>query len=312
MRYELTDLRLFLEIAQARSLTAGASAVFITPSAASYRLKNLEQAMGTPLFDRTPRGMELTAAGEAVLSHVRELFEGIERMQGDVSRFISGLKGHVRLVANSSSLNGFVTHTLGRFLVAYPGIDAEVDERQSETIPSMVLAREADIGIFAGSTDVEGLTIHPYAVDRLVIVTPRDHVLASQSRIRLGAALDSDFVCMGRPSSNYLFLRDTAARYGRTVRTRLHAHDFEALLQLVAAGVGVAMVPRSVLAGRPMAQQLAIIELDEPWALRELNLAVRQDARFPNFITACMNFLLEDPVVAQTRTPQAGEADEAS
>lgn len=312
MRYELTDLRLFLEIAQARSLTAGASAVFITPSAASYRLKNLEQAMGTPLFDRTPRGMELTAAGEAVLGHVRELFEGIERMQGDVSRFISGLKGHVRLVANSSSLNGFVTHTLGRFLVAYPGIDAEVDERQSETIPSMVLAREADIGIFAGSTDVEGLAIHPYAVDRLVIVTPRDHVLASQNRIRLGAVLDSDFVCMSRPSSNYLFLRDTAARYGRTVRTRLHAHDFEALLQLVAAGVGVAMVPRSVLAGRPMAQQLAIIGLDEPWALRELNLAVRQDARFPNFITACMHFLLEDPVVAQTRTPQAGEADEAA
>ncbi|HRO53982.1 MAG TPA: LysR family transcriptional regulator, partial [Alicycliphilus sp.] len=86
MRYELSDLRLFLEIAQARSLTAGAAAVFITPSAASYRLKNLEQALGTALFERTPRGMDPTPAGEAMLAHVRELFEGIERMQGDVSR----------------------------------------------------------------------------------------------------------------------------------------------------------------------------------------------------------------------------------
>ena len=56
-----------------------------------------------------------------MLAHVRELFEGIERMQGDVSRFVSGVKGQVRLAANSSSLNGFVTPTLGRFLVAYPG-----------------------------------------------------------------------------------------------------------------------------------------------------------------------------------------------
>lgn len=301
MRYELTDLRLFLEIAQARSLTAGASAVYITPSAASYRLKNLEQALGTALFERTPRGMEITPAGEAVLLHVRELFEGIERMQGDVSRFISGIKGHVRLIANSSSLNGFVSQTLGRFLAAYPGIDAEVDERQSEDIPAAVLAREADIGIFAGTTNVEGLMIHPYAVDRLVIVAPRDHILAAQKSIRLGAVLDFDLVCMSRSSSNFLFLRDTAAKYGRNLRTRLHAHGFEAVLSLVAAGVGVAMVPSSVVSNRQQSQHLAVIELDEPWALRKLNLVVRKDAKFPNFISACVTFLLEDPLVASTR-----------
>lgn len=302
MRYELSDLRLFLEIAQAGSLTAGASAVFITPSAASYRLKNLEQALGTPLFDRNPRGMELTPAGDAVLAHVRELFEGIARMQGDVSRFISGVKGHVRLVANSSSLNGFVTPTLGRFLVAYPGIDADIEERQSEDIPRAVLAREADVGIFAGPSDVQGLATHPYAVDRLVIVTPRDHVLASQSSIRLGAALDFDFVCMARSSSNYLFLRDTAQKVGRTVRARLHAHNFDAVLSLVASGVGIALVPTSVLGHHAQSGQLAVVRLDEPWALRELSLVVRQDARFPGFISEFVNFLLEDPQVAMTRT----------
>ena len=303
MRYELTDLRLFLEIAQARSLTAGAAALFTTPSAASYRLKNLEQALGTPLFVRTPRGMELTPAGDAVLLHVREMFEGIERMQGEVSRFISGLKGHVRLVANSSSLNGFVTQTLGRFLVAYPGIDAEVEERQSEDIPAAVLAREADIGIFAGDTQVQGLRVQPYAIERLVLVTPREHVLAAQRSIRLGAALDFDFVCMSRSSSNFLFLRDTAARHGRALRTRLHVHGFEAVLALVAAGVGVALVPSSVLAHRQQSQHVQVVELDEPWALRKLHLAVRQDARFPNFIDACLRFLLDDPVVAATRLP---------
>lgn len=302
MRYELSDLRLFLEIAQARSLTAGAAAVFITPSAASYRLKNLEQALGTALFERTPRGMDLTPAGDAVLQHVRELFEGITRMQGDVSRFISGVKGHVRLIANSSALNGFVTPTLGRFLVAHPGIDAEIEERQSEAIPAAVLAREADVGIFAGPSGVQGLVTHPYAVDRLVIVTPREHVLAAQPSLRLGAALDFDFVCMARSSSNYLFLRDSAQRLGKAVRARLHAHSFDAVLSLVAAGVGIALVPSSVLGGRLQPEQVAVLQLDEPWALRELSLVIRQDARFPDFITEFVNFLLEDPQVAMTRS----------
>lgn len=301
MRYELSDLRLFLEIAQARSLTAGAAAVFITPSAASYRLKNLEQALGTALFERTPRGMDPTPAGEAMLAHVRELFEGIERMQGDVSRFVSGVKGQVRLAANSSSLNGFVTPTLGRFLVAYPGIDVEIEERQSEAIPAAVLAREADVGIFAGPSDVQGLVTHAYAVDRLVIAAPAGHVLAAHQRIRLGAALDFDFVCMARASSNYLFLRDSAQRLGKTVRARLHGHSFDAVLALVAAGVGIAMVPSSVLGGRWQANPLAIIELDELWALRRLSLLVRKDARLPGFITEFVSFLLDDPQVAVTR-----------
>jgi DNA-binding transcriptional LysR family regulator len=305
MRYELSDLRLFQEIAQARSLTAGASAVFLTPSAASYRLKNLEQALGTLLFERTSRGMELTPAGESVLAHVRELFEGIARMQGDVSRFISGVKGHVRLMANSSSLNGFVTPTLGRFLAAYPGIDAEVQEHQSEDIPGLVLAREADVGIFAGGTDVQGLAVHPYAVDRLVIVTPRDHILSSQASIRLGAALDFDFVCMARRSSNFLFLRDTGQKIGKAVRARTHAHGFEAVISLVAAGVGIALVPTSVLGSHPLSDRLVSIPLDESWALRELSLVVRQDARFPGFITEFVGFLLDDPVVAATRAGSA-------
>lgn len=301
MRYELSDLRLFLEIAQARSLTAGAAAVFITPSAASYRLKNLEQALGTALFERTSRGMELTPAGDAVLGHVRELFEGVARMQSDVGRFLSGIKGHVRLVANSSSLNGFVTPSLGRFLVAYPGINAEVEERQSETIAAALLAREADVGIFAGPSLAPDLVVQPYAVDRLVVATPRSHVLATQASLCLGAALDFDFVCMARTSSNYLFLRDAAHKCGKGVRVRLHAHSFDAVLSLVAAGVGIALMPQSVLGGRLLSDQVAVLALDEPWALRQLSLAVRKDARFPGFITEFVNFLLEDPQVAMTR-----------
>lgn len=299
MRYELTDLKLFLEIAQARSLSIGASAVYITASSASYRLKNLEQAMGTALFVRTPRGMNLTPAGEAVLLHVRELFEGVERMHGEVGRFISGLKGHVRLAANSSALNGFAMASIGRFLVLNPDVDADIEERQSETIPAAVLAREVDIGIFAGTTEVSGLELHRYAMDRLVIATPSAHVLADEQEVTLGAALEFDFVCMSRASSNFLFLRDMAQRIGKPLRARLHAPSFEAVLSLVAAGLGVALVPTCVLTRLPAGVSTA--PLAETWASRELTLAVRAESRLPSFASALVQFLLEDPRVSITR-----------
>lgn len=143
MRYDLTDLRLFQAIAEAQSLSGGANAIHLTASAASYRLKNLEQAMGTALFLRNARGMELTPAGDLLLVHVRELFQGIERMHGEVGRFASGLKGHIRLLANSSSLNGFIIPSVTRFLSAHPDVNIDLEERASETIVAAVAAHEA-------------------------------------------------------------------------------------------------------------------------------------------------------------------------
>ena len=301
MRYELTDLKLFLEIAQARNLSAGAAAVHITASSASYRLKNLEQGLNTVLFERTSRGMQLTPPGEAVLAHVRRLFEELERMHGEVGRFSSGLKGHVRLGANSSALNGFVTASIGRFLVLNPDVDADIEERSSTSIPAALLARELDIGVFAGPTEVEGLALYPYAFDQLMIATPADHPLAGERELQLGAALEFDFVCMSRTSSNTVFLREMAQRVGKPLSPRLHAHSFEAVLSLVQAGLGIALVPSSVLAEPPPG--VRVLPLAEPWARRELTLAVRADSRLPTFAEALMRFLLEDPRVASTRTP---------
>jgi DNA-binding transcriptional LysR family regulator len=280
--------------------------VHITASSASYRLKNLEHALGTPLFVRNARGMALTPAGDSMLAHVRELFEGVERMHEDVGRFTAGLRGHVRLAANSSALNGFITPSLGRFLMLNPHIDAEVEERQSELIPGAVRAREVDVGVFAGPTDVEGIRVHPYALDRLVMAVPSNHPLAGRGEITFAEALDFPFVCMSRNSSNFMFLRDMAQKAARPLSVRLHAHNFEAVQLLVDAGVGIALVPRSVVAASSERRAIATVSLSEPWALRALSLAVRREARMPAFVRAFVQFLLDDPRVAATRDAGGG------
>lgn len=303
MRYELTDLRLFQAIAEAQSLSSGASMVHITPSSASYRLKNLEQAMATPLFVRNARGMALTPAGETLLDHVRQLLAGVERMHGDVGRFSQGLRGHVRLVANSSSLHGFIIPSVSRFLVLHPDVNVDLEERQSETIPAAVLAHEADVGILAGEVQAEGVHTERYATDKLMIITPLAHALRAGHSVRLAAALDFDFVCMSRASSNYLFLRDVAQRTGKALRTRLHAPSFDAVIALVEAGVGVALVPSSVLGTVLQHGRVAALDLNETWAQRRLNLVTRAEGQLPSFTQTFIQFLLDDPHVAMTRNP---------
>ncbi len=303
MRYELTDLRLFLAIAEAKSLSGGANAVHLTASSASYRLKNLEFAMGVPLFKREARGMELTVEGAFVLKHVRSLLAGVERMHGEVSGFASGLKGSVKLFANSSSLNGFIVPSLSRFLSANPNVNILLEERSSNTIEAAIAGQEADIGIFAGRAESAGVNATRYAVDELIIAAPLNHPVVESSPVRFPAVLDLDFVCMSRSSSNYVFLRDMAKLAGKTPKVRIHVHTFDAVLSMVEAGVGVSLVPRSVAASALREERIAAVALSEPWALRELTLVTQAGVPPSPFVEQVAEYLLDDPIVAATREP---------
>ncbi|WP_332612036.1 LysR family transcriptional regulator [Achromobacter sp. ESBL13] len=301
MRYELTDLRLFLAIAEAQSLSGGANTVHLTASSASYRLKNLEAAMGVPLFKREARGMELTTEGAFVLKHVRSLLAGVERMHGEVSGFASGLKGSVKLFANSSSLNGFIVPSLSRFLSANPNVNILLEERSSTTIEAAIAGQEADIGIFAGHAESAGVQAVRYAIDELIIAAPPNHPVAQHSPVRFPAVLDLDFVCMSRASSNYIFLRDMARLAGKTPKVRIHVHTFDAVLSMVQAGVGVSLVPRSVAATGLREQRVAAVAISEPWARRELTLVTQANVPLSPFVEQVAAYLLDDPIVAATR-----------
>ena len=298
MRYELTDLRLFLAIAEAQSLSTGAEAVHITASAASYRIKNLEYAMGTPLFVRNARGMTLTPAGLALQGHVRSLLADIQRMHGDVGRFSAGLKGHIRLFANSSSLNSFIIPSLSGFLIANPNINIDLEERTSEEVLQGVIAGEADVGILAVTSDSKEIEQVAYAVDELVFVSSIDHPLARSASIGFEHALIYDFICMSQNSSNFLFLRDMAKKAGRQLNIRIHAHNFEAVLKLVEMGAGISLVPRSVALPLLRQNRLAATRIEQAWAQRQLNLITKAGVAQAAFVSNFVDFLLTHPHIA--------------
>ena len=268
MRYELTDLKVFLAIAAAKSLSGGAADMHLTAPSASYRLKNLEQALGAPLFERTSKGMQLTPAGLTVRRYAQAILGHVERLGAEMQRHTNGVVGHIRVFANSSTLNGLAP-ALSRFLAAYPNVNVELEEHLSATVVKAVQDDVADIGLAAGDIHFGGLTTIPYAHDELIFVTPPGHPLAEHPIVPLDMALTYDLVGIGKKSSNFVFLEAMARKLGVAPRVRVHASSFADVLACVKEGAGISLVPRSIAATFIQSGLVKQVRVDEPWAQRQ-------------------------------------------
>lgn len=284
-RYDLDDLRVFLAIAQARNLTHGAQQANLAPSSASHRLKSLEEAIGTPLFTRQARGVTLTPAGETLMRHARRVFAQLEQMHADLSPLARGVRGHVRLWANTHATHTYLPADLSAFLKDFPQVSISLEEHPSLDIVMALVRGEVDVGVVAEEVEGADVRLLPYRSDRLVLIAPLSHPRARRKRIKFSEVLDDPFVMLHAGSSIHTFTLNAAAALGRHLDVRIQVRSFEAVCRMVSAGVGVGLVPRSALVnhdGSPRAD-LVVIDLDEPWAKRNLQVCIRNDDNLTPF-----------------------------
>ncbi|HJW27239.1 MAG TPA: LysR family transcriptional regulator [Rhodocyclaceae bacterium] len=278
MPYDLDDLRLVAAIAQTGSLTRGADKMHLAPSSASHRLKLLEAGLGTALFLRHARGLAPSPAGEALLRHAHQVFAQLEQMHADLAPYASGVASQVTVFANTNAINCFLPGDLGDFLREHPQLRVSLEEQPSPTILQAVAAGQVDIGVVAAVGPMEGIRTLPYRRDRLVLIVPPGHRLAMGSPCRFRDAVGEPFVCLHAGSAIHTFMMNVAADLGARLDVRIQVRSFNAVCRMVGAGVGIGLVPRSAAleAGGPEAAPV-IVEIDEPWAARDLQLCVRAD-----------------------------------
>lgn len=272
MRFDLSDLRLFLHIVEAESITAGAERACLALASASARIKTLEDALGVPLLERHRRGVRPTAAGHALEHHARAMLCRLELLVGDLGRYAQGLRGRVRLLANTAALTEYLPDPLGAFLVDHPHLDIALDERPSHAIAEALLRQQADLGILAAERTPPGLASRVFREDRLVCVVARGHpALAERRRVRFVELLDLDFVGVAGDNALQRHIARHAAEAGARLNLRVRVPGFEPLCRLVGRGVGIGVVPETA-ARRWRGHGLRILRLDEAWALRVLRL----------------------------------------
>jgi len=291
MRFDLTDLRLFCEVADAGSITGGAERSALALAAASTRIRGMEEALGAPLLIRSRQGVTPTEAGRTLLRHARTLLAQSARLKEDLSAFAGGLSGEVRLLANTNALTEFLPEALSAFLADHPQVSVDLEEKLSDEIVGLVAEGAADVGIVAGTVDVGALTTYPFRSDRFVVVTAADHPLAQNERVTFGQVLDYDFVGLDRTSSLQRFLAGKAAREGRPLRLRVQLRSFDAVCRLVECGVGVGVVPQTTAARAVKTMALAVTDLADDWALRELTIVVRAGGELRPYAKALVESL---------------------
>jgi DNA-binding transcriptional LysR family regulator len=283
MRFDLTDLKLFLHVVEAGSITAGADRMHLAVAAASTRIRNMELELGTPLLNRDRQGVQPTPAGRTLLHHARLLLQQAERMRGELGEYADGLKGHIRLLSNTNALTEFLPEPLSNFLASHPHVNIDLEERLSDEIVAAVADGKADIGIVAGTEDVTGLEVFPFRVDRFLLVTARNHSLASSTSIAFSDVLDFDFVGLDRSSSLQRFLSEKADRTGKRLKLRVQLRSFDAVCRLVECNVGIGVVPETTADRNARTMALHRIELADDWALRNLTICVRKLGDLPTY-----------------------------
>jgi DNA-binding transcriptional LysR family regulator len=295
MHFDLVDLRLMVRIAEAFSLTRGAEASHMSLPAASTRVKNLEESMGAKLLYRTSQGVTLTPPGQAFVHHARLVLAQLEHLRGDLQSFAKGIKGHLRVFANTTALGEYLPPVLRRYLASHPDVNIDLRERLSHDIVRAVTDGQTDIGIVAGAVRVDKLESIPYREDTLCLVLSPGHELAAGGApVAFADTLAFEHVGLQDGSAIRAFLRQACDQLSRSLPTRIEVGNFEAACRMVEAGVGVAILPES--AARRHAQTMAIttVPLSDDWALRRMQIVVRELAALPAFARDLVDLLVAD------------------
>jgi DNA-binding transcriptional LysR family regulator len=295
MRFDFADLSLFRHVVEAGSITHGAGRANLALAAASARIRNMELALGAPLLIRARHGVTPTQAGRTLLQHARIILEQAERLREDLGAYAGGMAGQVRVLSNTNALTEFLPETLSAFLAANPNVSVDLEERLSDEIVGLIAEGVGDLGIVAGTVDVGGLTTYPFRSDRFVAVVAKNHALAGRDRISFAEVLDYDIVGLDRASAIQRFLASKAASLGRPLRLRVQLRSFDAVCRLAERNVAVGIVPHTTARSALKSMAINVIELTDPWAVRELTICVRDLEALPPYARQLVEHMRRSP-----------------
>ncbi len=275
MQLDPVSLRLFVAVMEENTIARAAAREHIAPSAASRRLSELEASLRVELFTRSNKGVEPSAAAFALLHLARGVLNDMDGIASQMRGYAAGTRGHVRVVANISAITQFLPGELQRFMATHPQVDVRLQEQISTAIAHSIAENAADVGILNAGNYGEKVTLLPYRRDELVLVVPTGHVLARRKSVRLAETLAFDMVGAHPGSAINNQLTRAAAEAGQPLRLRIQVTSYDALCLMVAAGLGVGVMPRGSAALYRGTLAIRTITLAEPWAQRQLVLCVR-------------------------------------
>ncbi|SEK25446.1 LysR family transcriptional regulator [Nonomuraea pusilla] len=271
-------LRTLRAVADHGTVTAAAAALHLTPSAVSQQLVALEHEVGHRLFTRDGRGVRLTAVGRIMLGHANEVLAQLERAAAEVAAYADGEAGEVTVACFSTAISAVLSPTIAALRRTHPGLRVRVRDAEGDEGLAMLLDGEADLTVaveYRGAPDAADrrLSRLPLYAEPFDLVLPRDHPEAASASLVSVASDTWIGPYPGNPVHDVITFACQQA--GFTPDFAHSSDDFRAVVALVAAGAGVALVPR--LALRDMTLTDVVVH-ETPGPERRVFAAVRRGA----------------------------------
>lgn len=289
MRLDIADLRLFLCVVDAGSITQGAIRANLALASASERLRAMEADAGVRLLERRQRGVAPTEAGDALAHHARRILSQQSQLRSELRDYAAGARGTLHLYANTAALTGFLPPRLAAWLAQRPDLRVELKERASVEIVAAIAGGLAEAGIVSDAVPARDLRRQAVARDHLALIVPPDHPMAQRAAASFAQVLDEPFVGLPPGSALQEHLDGHARAAGGCLDLRIRMQTFDGVCHMVSQGVGVAILPRADASRLRRRHAYRTLALSDAWARRRLCLCYRDW----NGLSAPMRSLLE-------------------
>ncbi len=287
---ELRHLRYFEAVARHSHVTRAAAELHIAQPALSKQISQLEHELGVALFDRVGRNVRLTEAGEALLPHARAVMAQVEAARAEMAERIGLRKGRATVGAPPTVGNQLLPPVLASFNKRYAGIELRLHEAGVQTLLDLLETGLTDVAVVTLPVDDENLTVLPLFTEEMVIAVWRGHRLAGRGEVSIRELAGEPWVLS---PENYE-LREAALnaceRAGFTPRVVLDGGETDTLLRFVAAGIGIALVPRLAVQGT---SDLVSLRVSDQELQRSLGVVWRGDRVASPAARALREFLVE-------------------
>jgi DNA-binding transcriptional LysR family regulator len=246
MKIDVLGVQAFVALAEHESFRRAAASLFISQAAISRRLKNLEASLGVELVERSTRSFALTRVGHGFLPQAKRLLAELQASLHEIRETGALRGGDVTLACVPTVGVQYLPRVIESYARAYPDNRVIVLDHSSAGVQQSVLAREAEFGIAIAGPHSPALTSELLLKDRFVLVCPREHPLAGSARVTWAQLAQHRLILPGQGSSNRPLL-DAQLPDSLGLRSQYEVQRSSTALGMVAAGIGVAVVPSLAL-----------------------------------------------------------------
>ena len=293
MSLNLHLLRLFAAVARHQSFSRAAEALHLSQPAVSKGVRDFEAQVGSRLLERGAGGVTVTEAGGLLLRHAATLFAAERAAEEELAALRGLQRGTLSIGASTTVATYLLPPILGTFHKRHPEIELRLTSANTRAIADLLIARELDIALIEGPVDAPGIEILPWREEEMILIAAPDHRLARVGRPIPTDAVADEIVIVREPGSGTRDVALAALEAHHIVpRQILEVGSTEAIKQIVAGGLGVAIVSAAAAVDQIALGKLVVLRA-EGFAVRRMLTRLRLPARQPSAPAAAFDLMLD-------------------